>query len=131
MTSACCAKSLRAFFRYAEKHGWCADGIAEAIESPRIFKQEALPTGLDWDNVQKLLTSTDSDRPRDIRDRAILMLLSVYGFRSGEIDMLNFIDAHNTYYDAQANHQKLLYDGWLETSELRYSTGQLLSEVTP
>ena len=28
VTSACCAKSLRAFFRYAERHGWCVNGIA-------------------------------------------------------------------------------------------------------
>ena len=92
VTSACCAKSLRAFFRYAERQGWCANGIAESIESPRIFKQEALPTGLDWDNVQKLIASTDGDRPRDIRDRAILILLSIYGFRSGEIAQLRLED---------------------------------------
>jgi site-specific recombinase XerD len=88
VTCACCAKSLRAFFRFAERHGWCANGIAEAIESPRIFKQEALPIGLSWTDVQKLIASTDGDRSRDIRDRAILMLLSIYGFRSSEITQL-------------------------------------------
>jgi site-specific recombinase XerD len=92
VTSACCAKSLRSFFRYAERHGWCVSGIAEAIESPRIFKQEALPTGLGWADVQKLIDSTDGDRPRDIRDRAILMLLSIYGFRSSEVTQLRLED---------------------------------------
>ncbi|UCB61568.1 MAG: tyrosine-type recombinase/integrase [Candidatus Bathyarchaeota archaeon] len=70
----------------------CSNGIAGAIESPRIFKQDALPAGLAWYNVQKLITSTNGDRPRDIRDRAILMLLSIYGFRSGEIAKLRLED---------------------------------------
>jgi hypothetical protein len=43
VTSACCANSLRSFFRHAERRGWCAAGIGAAIERPRIFKQEGLP----------------------------------------------------------------------------------------
>jgi site-specific recombinase XerD len=35
--------------------------------------------------VQRLITSTTGDRPRDIRDQAILMLLAIYGFRSREV----------------------------------------------
>ena len=31
------ADSLRAFFRYAEQHGWCKPGIAEGIISPRLY----------------------------------------------------------------------------------------------
>jgi site-specific recombinase XerD len=121
ITSVCCAKSLRAFFRYAEKHGWCANGIAEAIESPRIFKQEALPTGLDC-----------SDRPRDIRDRAILMLLSVYGFRSGEIAQLRLEDLDwereiiNAYRSKQRITQSYPLTYTIGTAILRY-----LKQVRP
>jgi integrase len=32
-----------------------------------------------------MLADADTDRPRDIRDRAILLLLAVYGMRSGEV----------------------------------------------
>ena len=92
ITSACCAKSLRAFFRHAERHGWCTRGIAAAIESPRIFKQEALPAGPTWDSVRELIASTDNECPRNIRDRAILMILSTYGFRSGEVAQLGLGD---------------------------------------
>jgi hypothetical protein len=92
VTSACCAKSLRAFFRHAERRGWCSSGIAAAIESPRIFAQEALPTGPDWESVSRLINSTNRECSLDIRDRAILMLLSVYGFRSGEVAQLKLDD---------------------------------------
>jgi integrase/recombinase XerD len=92
VTSACCAKSLRSFFRHAERHGWCAGGIAAAIESPRVFKQEALPTGPDWERVRALIAHADSECPRDVRDRAILLLFATYGFRSSEVVQLRLGD---------------------------------------
>ncbi len=79
------ARALRSFFRHAEMRGWCEVGVATGIDGPRLFKQEALPVGLLWTDVQRLITSTTSDRPRDIRDQAILMLLAIYGFRSREV----------------------------------------------
>jgi site-specific recombinase XerD len=84
------AKALRAFFRYAEHRQWCVAGIAAAIESPRRFPQETLPTGSSWSEVQQLLAQTLTDCPRDIRDHAILMLLAIYGLRSGEVSALHF-----------------------------------------
>ena len=82
------AKALRAFFRYAEHRQWCAAGIASAIESPRLFQQETLPAGPTWTEIQQLLSQTHSERPGDIRDHAILMLLALYGLRSGEVSAL-------------------------------------------
>jgi integrase/recombinase XerD len=35
-----------------------------------------------------MLANTLTDRPRDVRDRAILMLLAIYGMRSGEVASL-------------------------------------------
>lgn len=79
------AQALRSFFRHAEMRGWCEVGIAAGINGPRLFKQETLPVGPAWADVQRLITSTNGDRPRDIRDRAILMLFAIYGFRTAEV----------------------------------------------
>jgi hypothetical protein len=53
------ARALRIFFRYAERYGWCRPGIAEAIHAPRLFKQEVLPNGTAWMDVQRLVARTD------------------------------------------------------------------------
>jgi integrase/recombinase XerD len=79
------ARALRSFFQHAEMRGWCEVGVATGIDGPRMFKQEALPVGPLWTDIQRLITSTTGDRPRDIRDQAILMLLAIYGFRSREV----------------------------------------------
>ena len=80
--------ALRAFLRYAASQAWCSDRLAESIGRPRLYQQESLPYAPDWSDVQKLLAYVDTDRPRDIRDRAILMLLAVYGLRRGEVAAL-------------------------------------------
>ena len=79
------AQALRAFFRHAAMRGWCSASIAAGIDGPRLFRHEGLPVGPPWSDVQRLIASADGDSARDIRDRAILMLLATYGFRSGEV----------------------------------------------
>lgn len=83
---------LKSFFRYAERNGWFSSGIAEAIEKPRIYQHENIPLGPSWDEVKRLLESTRTNRPKDIRDRGILLLLALYGLRRGEVARLHLED---------------------------------------
>lgn len=84
--------SLRSFFGFAEARGWCARGITAVIDSPRLYAREGIPEGPGWEDVQRLLASTGGDRPADIRDHAILMLLALYGLRRGEVAGLKLGD---------------------------------------
>lgn len=92
VSMASAAKALRSFFHYAGEKGWCSTKLAVGIEGPRLFSHEALPVGPKWEDVQRLIASTDTDNPQDIRDRAILLLLAVYGLRSGEVIALTLND---------------------------------------
>lgn len=84
--------ALRAFLRYAECRGWCQPEIANSIQAPRIYKHESLPSSPTWQDVQRLLKATEGDRHSDIRVRAIILLLAVYGLRSGEVCHLRLDD---------------------------------------
>ncbi len=86
------ASALRSFFKHMAATGHCSDRLAAGIDGPRLFKHESLPVGPRWEDVQRLLASTATDRPQDIRDRAILLLLAVYGLRCGEVVALNLAD---------------------------------------
>jgi integrase/recombinase XerD len=86
------ACALRSFFRFAQAQQWCRCGLVEAIKAPRVFAREGLPCGPCWNDVQRLLASTASDEPKNIRDRAILLLLAVYGCRAGEVAGLQLED---------------------------------------
>ncbi len=84
--------ALRAFLRYAEHQGWCQPGIANSIQAPRLYKHEALPSSPSWKDVQRLLKTTEGSRPSDIRARAVILLLAVYGLRDSEICHLRLDD---------------------------------------
>jgi integrase/recombinase XerD len=86
------AGCLRAFFRYGATRGWCLNGLAEAIHSPRVYSLDSLPSAPSWEDVRQLLALTEGDGWTDIRDRAILMLLAMYGLRAGEVQQLRLED---------------------------------------
>ena len=83
---------VRLFLQFAEECGWCRQGLAAAIMVPRVFAQESLPVGPSWDDVRRMLAATEGDRSVEIRDRAILMLLAIYGLRAGEVCQLRLGD---------------------------------------
>ena len=60
------------------------------------MSRESLPYAPGWSEVRRILSDPAIDKPRGIRDRAILMLLSIYGMRSGEVASLRLdqIDWH-------------------------------------
>jgi site-specific recombinase XerD len=83
---------LRAFFRYAEARGWCRQGLAVDLKAPRVFRDESVPSGPSWEDVKRLLAATQGNKPADVRARAVLLLLAVYGLRAGEVVRLHLED---------------------------------------
>ena len=85
-------QSLRSFFSYASSRGWCAVGIAESIDAPRVYTHENLPQGPAWEDVKKLVTRVNGTSPVQIRSRCAILLCSVYGLRVGEVCCLRLED---------------------------------------
>ena len=117
------AQALRAFFRYAEQCGWCRQGIAGSIESPRLYVHEGLPEGPDWKDVQRLLESITEKNHAAIRARAILSLFALYGLRSGEVSRLQ-VDDFNWHAETfTVNHSKR---GGVQQYPLLYEVGEAI-----
>lgn len=100
------AQALRAFFRFAETRGWCAAGLAKAIQSPRIYQYEDLPEGPTEKEVRQLLQSIKGSSKAALRTRAILMLFALYGLRSGEVSRLLLSDFDWRQEVFVVNHSK-------------------------
>lgn len=92
VTIATILKELRGFFRHAANRGLCKPSIAEGIPGPRLYRHENLPMGPKRDEVVRLLNSMKTDRPVDIRDRAMVLLCAVYGLRASEVTKLRLED---------------------------------------
>lgn len=87
-----CAKMLRAWFAHCEKRRWVHAGLANTILLPRTYRHEGLPIGPTWEEVGRILSSTVGDDAASLRDHAIILLVSVYGLRSGEVRRLQLED---------------------------------------
>jgi site-specific recombinase XerD len=84
--------TLRRFFRDANQKGWCRRDLAPLILSPHLFRYENLPSGPSWPDVKRLIAATEGDSDKALRDRAMLLLLAVYGLRCGEVTALRLDD---------------------------------------
>ena len=90
------ASRLRTFLRYAEARGWCTSRIADSIKTPRSYAHQTLPSSPSWEDVQRLLKNTEGNSPSNIRARAIILLLAVYGLRGSEVRQLQLEDIAST-----------------------------------
>jgi integrase/recombinase XerD len=84
--------SLRLFLRYSESEHWSRAGIYEAV--PKFLKPKYLfvQKGPQWNDVGRMTSSLGTETRSDIRDHAMVILMSIYGLRSGEIRALRVTD---------------------------------------
>jgi integrase/recombinase XerD len=117
------ASVLRTFFRYAEQRGWCRWGLADAIKAPRIYKHETLPYSPAWEDVQRLIANASGSCPNAIRDRAILLLLAVYGLRAGEVHQLTLDDID---WEQELLHIRHIKQGPVQQLPLSHTVGEAI-----
>lgn len=78
---------LRAFLRFGIARRLIRSGL-DAIDTPRIYRDELPPRALPWALVNKLLHSVDRLSRAGWRDYMILHLMAYYGLRASEIAAL-------------------------------------------
>lgn len=79
------AYNVRNWVTYAERRGWVRSGLSGAVLRPKVYSHEGLPLGPDWNEVARVIRDLNDRIRKLLRDRAILLLLSVYGLRAGEV----------------------------------------------
>lgn len=80
------------FLRYLAKTGKCDIRLPYTILRPSIWKDADIPATLPWDIVKRLPQMSVWKERAQYRNKAILLLLSTYGVRAGEICRLKLSD---------------------------------------
>jgi site-specific recombinase XerD len=76
---------LRAFLRYMTGEGLLSASLACAIPRIRQWKHASLPVALSPEDLAKVLAVPHQRTAKDLRNRAILLLLARLGLRAGEV----------------------------------------------
>ncbi len=84
---------VRSFLRWLYRTERVCRDLSSTVIAPMLYAFESIPSALRSGDVEKIVAATRQDcTPKGIRDYAILMLISKYGIRSGEIATLRLDD---------------------------------------
>jgi site-specific recombinase XerD len=87
------ATNLRSFLRYLNATGRTKGDFSPMVIGPTLYAFESIPSLLRSEDIKTVVEKTRQDHStRGLRDLAILMLLSSYGLRAGEITSLRVDD---------------------------------------
>ena len=84
--------AVRMFVRYLIAVGRCASDLDQAIPTIARWRLASLPKYLSAEEVERVIASCDLSTPIGMRDRAVLLLLSRLGLRSGDVAHLKLTD---------------------------------------
>lgn len=82
--------AVRAFSTWAYNHGHLDSDVAARLATPKINRH--LPTVVNPERADEIVTSPEGDNPEKLRDHAILELLYATGMRVAELTGLNLHD---------------------------------------
>ncbi len=88
--------AIKVFFRYLAGEGLLATNVADAMDSPRLWK--ILPPTLSIAEVDRLLAAPKPDSVKGLRDRAVLETFYATGLRVSELAGLTLSSLH---FDAE------------------------------
>jgi integrase/recombinase XerD len=105
---------LRNFLRWLHASGRFAQDLSFCVRAPSLYALEGIPSALRPQEVTNILSVARHDRSAiGIRDYAILMLLSEYGLRAGEITNLRLDDVNWRKEVIRICHRKTGVTSWL------------------
>lgn len=84
--------SMKAFFNFCEHERFIEENVAESLKAPKIEKKA--PAILSTDEIVRLLEQPAGDKPKELRDKAMLELLYATGIRVSELIGLKLKDVN-------------------------------------
>lgn len=105
--------------------------VAQARSQLRQSQYDARAQLRDWnarlekayEHLQHLIEQTQHHQQKVLHPAKRVYTLSQNSFHAGELDLTAFLDALETYYDAQERQLVLRYQTWMEAAELRLLSG--------
>lgn len=82
--------SLKAFYHYLYKESLVKEDISQSLHAPKVEKK--LPDIMTIEEAVKLVEQPSGDKPKELRDRAMLELLYATGIRVSELVRLKQTD---------------------------------------
>jgi integrase/recombinase XerD len=98
--------TLRSFFRFLNVAGHLKKRLDQYLVSFRAYRLARVPKTVALEDLYRLFDDMKGNRPIDIKDRAVLLLLTLYGLRVGELAQLRLEEVHWRDQTVVIQHRK-------------------------
>jgi len=82
--------AIRSFYQYCVQKGWIDENPAKVVNTPK--QEKSVPSFLSEEEMKAFLDLPVSDKPLELRDRAVLELLYATGLRVSELIGIDLSD---------------------------------------
>lgn len=83
---------MKSYIRFLIVQGDCRPALLHAIPSVTRYRLSTLPRYVDPATIEQIIAACPTDRPVEVRDKAIILLLARLGLRAGDIRDLRLDD---------------------------------------
>lgn len=101
----------------------------QRIELQRLKRELQIDLERSHTHLNHVVGQAASYATKILKPASKMLDLTNKGFTSGELNVLQLVDANNTYFEAQLNYLELLYQAWVELAEVKLFAGQLIADV--
>ena len=103
----------------------------QRIELDRMQRDLHINLKQSHTHLHHLVEQAEDYRSKVLTPAREMLALTRSGFTSGELNMLNLVDANNTYFESRLKYLDLLYQAHVELADLRFYAGQMLVDTDP
>ncbi len=83
---------IRSYIRFLVVQGICRPALLHAIPSVQRYRLSTLPRHVNPATIEQIIGACPTDRPVEVRDKAIILLLARLGLRAGDIRDMHLDD---------------------------------------
>jgi len=118
------ATCMRSFFRFCYVYGFLECDYSALVPGVHHWQQANIPKAVDDESIRRLIASIGESSVFDLRDKALILLLVVYGVRGAQVRRLCLADLD---WDAELIYFPAVKGGLAVTQVMSTEIGNILS----
>ena len=83
---------MRSYIRFLVVRGECRPALLHAVPSVQRYRLSTLPRHVDPATIERIIAACPTDRPVEVRDKAIILLLARLGLRAADVQDMRLDD---------------------------------------
>ncbi len=99
----------------------------QRIELARLKRDLQINLNQSYTHLNHIINQASEYKKKVLKPATKILTLTDKGFITGELNILSLIDANNTYFESYTQYLDLIYQSWIELTEMNLYAGQFIN----